>query len=373
MDFFDLLADTYPYLLAGGGLVSAAVVLVLNIYKIREARRKVAQLDQQANTPSQRVYIPNTDEIVKYSQMKLGRAGIIAKAAGLAVVLFATVSVFYVFEMGSGPALDPSDDSGGQTFHPPDDPVDAVEKSSLISRIPAPPAYVRVPAEDDSFAAWLRRLPLKPGRPDIYRYNGERYADQKFHYAIVDIDIGNTDIQQCADAVIRLRSEYFFSQQRLDEIVFDFTSGHKAAYTRWLDGYRPHVQGNQVDWLRTATVDSSYGNFREYLDSVFMYAGTYSLKRELKPVEGLNDMQIGDVFIQGGFPGHAVLVVDMAIHEESGSKIFLALQGFTPAQDIHILKNLDDSHLNPWFEILSDGTIHFPQWSFSAEDLMRFR
>ena len=34
-------------------------------------------------------------------------------------------------------------------------------------------------------------------------------------------------------------------------------------------------------------------------------------------------MGIGDVFIEGGFPEHAVIVVDMAINEKTGKKLFL--------------------------------------------------
>ncbi len=57
--------------------------------------------------------------------------------------------------------------------------------------------------------------------------------------------------------------------------------------------------------------DTDYAAFRKYMDYVFAYAGTYSLERELKPVP-LASLQIGDVFIKGGFPGHAVLVADVA-------------------------------------------------------------
>ena len=50
-------------------------------------------------------------------------------------------------------------------------------------------------------------------------------------------------------------------------------------------------------------------------------------------------MQIGDVFIKGGFPGHAVVVLDMAENDRTGQRVFLLAQSYMPAQDIHIMKN----------------------------------
>lgn len=52
------------------------------------------------------------------------------------------------------------------------------------------------------------------------------------------------------------------------------------------------------------------------MDIIFAYAGTLSLENELIPVD-LSDMEIGDVFIQGGSPGHAVVVVDIAVNEST--------------------------------------------------------
>ena len=105
--------------------------------------------------------------------------------------------------------------------------------------------------------------------------------------------------------------------------------------------------------------------------AIFNYAGTYSLEKELQQIP-INDVQIGDVFIQGGFPGHAVVVVDMA-ENETGEKRFMLAQSYMPAQDIHILKNPTNRKLSPWYSTNFEGNLYTPEWTFEASDLRRFR
>lgn len=102
-----------------------------------------------------------------------------------------------------------------------------------------------------------------------------------------------------------------------------------------------------------------------------MYAGTASLAKELDKV-GIEDAQIGDVLIQGGHPGHAVIIVDQVVDTLSGDARFLLAQSYMPAQDLQILLNPTDSEISPWYE-LKAGEIVTPEWLFSSNDLMRFR
>jgi hypothetical protein len=244
--------------------------------------------------------------------------------------------------------------------------------SATIDDIPVPRGYTRVAVEPHSFAFWLRKLPVKTENNAVYLYNGRLKVNQKAHYRVLEIDVGNRDLQQCADAIIRLRAEYLFSRQAYDQIAFNFTSGDRALFLQWAEGYRLDVKGNKVTWRKRARQDLSYQNFRAYLDTVFMYAGSYSLSRELRRVQALDQIQIGDVFIQGGFPGHAVLVADMAISEKLEKIAIMLAQSYMPAQEIHILVNPKRFRRNPWYIAGETEQLSTPEWTFEWTDIKRF-
>ncbi|HNT66725.1 MAG TPA: DUF4846 domain-containing protein [bacterium] len=251
-----------------------------------------------------------------------------------------------------------------------DEPPVVVTKR--VSDIDLPCGYRRIAVGDSSFAAWLRNLPLKAVGEPVRLYDGRLKFDQSVHYRVLDIDIGRHDLQQCADAVMRLAAEYLYSRKRWNDIAFDFTSGDRAYYSEWLRGKRPQVRGNSVTWSFRSVPDSSYQNFRAYLEMVFRYAGTYSLARETLPVADLTRVQAGDLFIQGGFPGHAILVVDVAEHMQSGEKLMLLAQSYMPAQNIHILNNPCETQVHPWYTIGRRAELSTPEWRFKWSDLRRW-
>jgi hypothetical protein len=243
---------------------------------------------------------------------------------------------------------------------------------ALSRRIPTPDGFDRTNVADGGFDAWLRELPVKSGRPPVLLYDGRLKANQSAHAAVVDVDVGRRDLQQCADAIIRLRAEYLFSVSRLDEIVFNFTSGDEAPFSLWAQGLRPRVRGSNVRWIRSGPPDASRSSFRRYLDVVFIYAGSHSLERELCRVPDPSTLRAGDVFIQGGFPGHAVLVVDVAAHRRTGRAAFLLAQSYMPAQEIHVLNNPEDPALSPWYALDFGDVLVTPEWIFRRTDLRRF-
>ena len=249
---------------------------------------------------------------------------------------------------------------------------DAKPSEAIAGRIPPPAGFRRPKLAPGSFEHWLRHLPLKAGRPSVLLHNGRKKPNQTAHFAVLDIDVGKRDLQQCADAVIRLRAEYLFSIGRAGDVHFNFTSGDRADFSAWAEGYRPVVRGNKVTWVKSAAADSSYRSFRKYLDVVFMYAGTASLSRELTPVRDVGKMKVGDVFIRGGFPGHAVIVADLAVNPQDGRKVFLLVQSFMPAQDMHVLRNPNNRVLNPWYELDFGEVLRTPEWTFRKNELRRF-
>lgn len=141
------------------------------------------------------------------------------------------------------------------------------------------------------------------------------------------------------------------------------------------EGSRIKVNGNQVQWYASGKgTDYSYKTFRNYLDMVFMYAGTASLSKELQTV-AYTSLQPGDVFIKGGSPGHAVIVIDVAVHPATKKKVFLLAQSYMPAQQIHILINPVSRSLSPWYELTEtdSGKLYTPEWIFEKKDLKRFK
>jgi hypothetical protein len=214
-------------------------------------------------------------------------------------------------------------------------------------------------------------LPLVPGRPPVRLFDGRLKSRQDVHAAVLDIDVGDRDLQQCADAIIRLRAEHLYSTGRFSDIHFNFTSGHRADFSKWAEGHRPLVLGNRVRWSKLARRDDSYGSFRKYLDIVFSYAGTLSLSGEMDSVSDPARMKVGDVFIRGGTPGHAVIVVNMAVSSTSGEKLFLLAQSYMPAQEIHILRNLGDPDLSPWYSTEFGDKLVTPEYTFRRDELRR--
>lgn len=220
--------------------------------------------------------------------------------------------------------------------------TDPAPAATLAARIAPPQGFERVPAPPGSFADWLRGLPMKADGAPVLTYTGAKKWRQDVHVAVVDIDVGTRDLQQCADAVMRLRGEWLFASGRANDTAFNDTDGKRRRY-----------QSSKTD----------HAAFRKYMNVVFAYAGTYSLDKELKP-RTVGEIEAGDVFIKGGFPGHAVLVADTVVNPKTGEKRFLLLQSYMPAQEMHILKNPNSDDGSPWYKTEFGDTLQTPEWNF---------
>jgi len=242
--------------------------------------------------------------------------------------------------------------------------------STVEERIKVPEGFERVKADAGSFGEYLRKLPLKAHGSKVTYYNGDT-KPREVYVAVIDVDVGDRDLQQCADAAIRLRAEYLYGKGLFDKIHFNFTNGFKADYTTWRQGNRIRVEGNKAYWVKQTGASNDYTSFRKYLDMVFAYAGTLSLSQEMEKVP-LAEMRIGDVFLKGQDPGHCVIVLDMAENKVTGEKLFIVAQSYMPAQDIHILKNPANSEENPWYSINFGEKLNTPEWEFTKDQLARF-
>ncbi|MBN2693471.1 DUF4846 domain-containing protein [bacterium] len=242
---------------------------------------------------------------------------------------------------------------------------------SAAEKISPPVGYQRVKSENSGFENWLQNLPTKKNDKTVYLFNGQKKRNQNAQYLVYNLDVGKTDLQQCADSILRVRSEYLFSTKQFDKISFNLTNGESFDFSKWRKGNSAYIEKNRLKWKNRAENDSSYKSFRRYLTFLFMYAGTYSLQKESIQVKNFEDIKIGDFLIKGGFPGHAVLVVDMA-QNEKGDKVYLLAQSFMPAQEFHILKNPNSK--SPWYQVRTDSDdIETPEWDFVKSDLHRFK
>lgn len=250
-------------------------------------------------------------------------------------------------------------------------PIIDTSGTTIGKRFNVPDGYERIEAVSQQFGYYLRNLPLKPAGSIVKLYDGREKNSITVYDAVVDLPIGKRDLHQCADAVMRLRAEYLWKEKRYSEIHFNYTNGFKAEYSKWMAGQRIVVDGNKTYYKSSAAPSNTSKDLWNYLEQVFTYCGTLSLSKELKPID-VKNIEPGDVFIKGGSPGHAVIVVDVARNKETGEKIFLLAQSYMPAQEIQVLKNPNDPTIGPWYSANFGEVLYTPEWTFKKSELMRF-
>ncbi|VHV40742.1 lipoprotein [Clostridioides difficile] len=241
----------------------------------------------------------------------------------------------------------------------------------LKDRYEPPKGFKRVDVEKGSFESFLRNTKLKNYGEKVKYYDGRTKESKGIYDSVFDVDIGNRDLHQCADAIMLMRAEYLYQNKLYDEISFDFVDGFKAKYSKWAQGYRISVKDSGSSWYKATEYSTSYESFRKFMDIVFAYSGTLSLEKELEPVK-VEDMKIGDVFIVGGSPGHASIIMDMAENEKTGKKVFMIAQSYMPAQQTQLLINRKNPNLSPWYSLDFEGDLTIPQWTFKRDQLKRF-
>jgi hypothetical protein len=242
----------------------------------------------------------------------------------------------------------------------------------FIREIPLAAGFKHYLGKDTVYASWLLNRKLKKENT-VYHYNGIRKKNQEAQFAVLDAAIGKKDLLQCADAAIKLRADFLYQHKRWNEINFISTSCDTISYKDWLSGGRWKEQSGRL--VATGNVAPSLNRnpvFESFMEFVYTYCGTYSLSRQLQAVPEIDSILPGDIFIQGGFPGHAVTVLSVIMNNK-GEKWFLLVQGFMPAQDIHLLKNPGEKIVSPWYKIEKNKPIIIPEWVFQINDLKRWK
>lgn len=240
---------------------------------------------------------------------------------------------------------------------------------TLMTRILVPDGYIRDIAQDNSLTSFIRNYKMKEDGSNVKLYDGTDKSNQTAHAAIFTLPLENYNLQQCADSVMRMYAEYYWNTKQYNKISFHFVNGFEAKYGLWIKGYKIKLFVNKCTWIRDERADASYESFKEYLKMVFAYASTISMDKESVPIN-INDINVGDIFIKAGSPGHVVMVVDVCTNN-AGKKAFLLAQGYMPAQEFHVLKNPAHSD-DPWYYVSEISyPLKTPEYTFEEGSLKR--
>lgn len=218
-----------------------------------------------------------------------------------------------------------------------------------------PPPYGAERVEADAFGLWLRQRPLAHADAPVLAYDGSRVSPPT-PWRVVQLPLVPGDLQQCADAILRMRAEWL--KETGQPISFHATSGDPIPWERYQAGEDPYDAGNRIAWR--AGSDQTWDG---YLTKVFTWAGSWSLQNlETRPA---THPRAGMILVQGGFPGHAVLLMDVA--QQGDTLYILAAQSFMPAQSFH----MDLGPHAGWWEFQQD--LELGTWYFFSSDLREWK
>ena len=61
------------------------------------------------------------------------------------------------------------------------------------------------------------------------------------------------------------------------------------------------------------------------------------------------------------------------IVNDKGEKLFLLFQGNTPAQSVHLVKNLENSNISPWYQLKTNTEVPVSNYTFGSAKFVRFK
>ncbi len=240
---------------------------------------------------------------------------------------------------------------------------------SLATRFASPAPYERIAVEPGSFAAYLRGIPTRLDRATVHDY---REREVWRAAAVIALDVGSKDLQQCADTLIRLHAEWLWSRSHFDALAYHFTSGDRSSFVEHVAGRRLAVEGPKVVKIEAAPIPRDRAALHDWLEQVFMYAGTRSLALDSEAVPLEQPIAPGDMLLRPGSPGHVIMILDVAIRP-GGDAIALIGEGSMPAQELHVLPG---PLAGAWFPFPAgeDAAVDVPGWGeLHRSSLRRFQ
>jgi hypothetical protein len=250
------------------------------------------------------------------------------------------------------------------------DAAEVPASTAVTTRHPVPAGYARVEVDEHSFAAWLRGLPVRIDRRAVLTHRGRRTGGDSA--GVIALDVGEKDLQQCADTLLRLHGEWLWSQGRSDEIGYHFTSGDLSRFEDWVAGRKWKIDGAKVVQVAVDPVARDRAALRAWFEQLFMYAGTRSLVLDTDAIALDQPIAVGDMLLHPGSPGHVVIVLDVA-EGRGGEQIAVIGQGSMPAQELHVIPG---PVAGAWFRFPAgeDVSVDVPGWgALSRSSLRRFR
>lgn len=214
---------------------------------------------------------------------------------------------------------------------------------------------------DEPYTDYIRKLPMLPDGSPIKIFTGELKPVQTNHVGVLDIDVGDRDLQQCSDAAQRIRTDFLYQTKQYDKISYHFVNGMKFSWNDYKQGYRAVRDGKKTVMTKSGKANDSLEGFKNYQKSLFMYAGVSSVMRE-SPELTIKDIRPGDA-IAG--TGHLIIILDVVENEQGDKKILLA-QSYIPAQQIEVLKNPQSD--SPWYDatLLEICPFYTPEWTYEC-------
>jgi hypothetical protein len=224
---------------------------------------------------------------------------------------------------------------------PPAAPIEAPSPADTVgTAFPPPPGFTRV--DTDAFGASLLDLRVLAADRPVLTYDGREVAH---HARVIDLPMVPGDLQQCADAAIRVRAEWLKANDK--EISFHATSGDPMPWARYQAGDRAYAPGNDLLWKS----GKGPATWDQYLSAVFTWAGTRSLVYDTVAATA---PRAGELVVSPGSPGHAVVLLDVAT--DGSRTVVLIGEGYMPAQQFHVELG-DEAGWLAW-----DDGIDVPSW-----------